>query len=155
MIKTLNILGYILLFCSLVTVSIGMWTFSFDQTTGTLVGKTYERIRLGGMHPGIPFASSTGSIPNYDIEYTYSVGGHNYKSKRIGMGLSHLTLSPFERIYWEHNIKANSNIQVYYSDKLPAISVIYRGVDWVLSIFFIIFGSIIIVSSNWLKQKYT
>ncbi len=155
MIRTLNILGVMLLLCSLVIIGLGIWTFAFEQTNGILVNKIQKRISLGGTHPGNPFASNTDNIPNYNVEYTYYVNGYKYNANKIGMGLSHLTLSPFKEMYWEEHVPASSPIQVYYSKKYPSVSVLYRGIDWIMAFCFLFFGVISLVSSKWLKQKYT
>jgi hypothetical protein len=138
-----------------VTLGLGIWTFSFEQTNGILTNKVYEKISLGGPYPGNPFASDTGRVPDYKVEYSYYVNGDKYKGNRIGMGLSHLTLTPFKEMYWEKHVSASSPIQVYYSKKLPSVSVLYCGVDWLVAFCFMAFGVISLVSSKWLKQKYT
>ena len=148
MMKELKILGIALHICSVIIIGLGLWTFSFDETNGLLINKVHKRVGVGGADPGIPFASDTGRVSDYEVEYSYYVNGEKHKGSRIGMGLSHLTLSPFKQMYWEENVPASSSIQVYFSNQYPNVSVLYKGVDWIVALCFSLFGVMCLVSSK-------
>ena len=151
--RSLKALGSLFTICAILIFVMGAWTYSFEVTEGKLEKVNIGRDRLSGDYSGIPFGGNIkGSVQRYSIEYSYHVDGVSYKSNRIGMGISHLTLSPMKRMYWEKLAAVGSNVDVYYSTMYPHISVIIQGIDWVVVFLVSVIGTAAIYFSAWIKR---
>ena len=109
----------------------GLWTYTFNATVGTVLTNERKRIRPVGDYShsrGIRFWKKT--VEGIDICYEYNADGRVHESCHIGVGISHLTLSPLAREPWEDGQPGNE-VLVYFSDSRPSFAVLHRGPDWI------------------------
>ncbi|MFU8833113.1 MAG: hypothetical protein ACNA7J_13310, partial [Wenzhouxiangella sp.] len=131
--RPFHALGWIFVVVSAVVGMAGGWTFTFSEVEGRFRVAELGKEQMGGSYPGIPHVGSTPrSAPNYQVEYAYEVHGERYIGRRIGMGFRHWTLSPFSRMDWEYQAAPGATVTVYHSSSDPSLSVLHRGVDWLV-----------------------
>ena len=152
--KPFYIFGVFVLTVAVITLILGLWTYTFKSVGGTLI-KNYKSNKSTVSGYPVPFARDRWrNTPGRVIEYYYRVEDKAFYGDRIGMGFSYWTLSPFKILEWEGSMKGDYILPVYYSSHYPSISVLYRGPDWVMIIILVIIGSSSLRLSLWLNSRY-
>jgi len=147
-------IGQLLVFVSILLFSLGISTFFFKETTGTLTKNGLKSVLLKGGYVGIPYVPTPSSISivDYDLRYSYTVDGKQFEEERIGMGVNALTLSPFRKMEWEESIKRGEPIKVFYFPLAPNISVLHVGIDLLISFTLFFLGLALIKFSRWVHR---
>jgi len=147
--------GQLLTLVSLLFFGLGCLTYFFAETSGNLTKNSQKAVLLKGGYVGIPHVPTpqSKSIVDYDIEYSYAVSGLEYKGSMIGFGMNALTLSPFNKMEWEKKTEKGELLTVYYFPSIPSVSVLYVGVDWLVSITLLTLGLALIRFSKWIHRN--
>ena len=151
--KPFRTFGYLSYLAAAFFVLIGLWTFTFDKTSGSIVQQTNLTTRAVGAFPGVPYVSDSGHpAPQLFVTYSYTALGTSYISHNIGMGIRHWTLWPFGRMSWEQNASFGQPVDVYFYRNAPHISVLHRGFDVIAVLGFMLSGWGMVTFSKWIDS---
>ena len=124
---------------------LGISTFTFSATQGELKFMELSESRVTGAG-----RNTRSVIPPDRVRYSYLVNNVPFESSSIGMGFRHWTLTPLHRMKWEEKARIGSELTIYYFSPYPAISVLYRGIDVVVTATFVLLGFGLRYVSQWL-----